>query len=119
MPKIKGTHNAMKSGMLAGEAAYAQLTSEADPDAPVDLSAYETAVKGSWIWKELNEVRNIRPSFHGPLGNYGGMAYSGVDSLLLKGRVPWTFRNKVEDFDATKKARSVLSSWSRLMLCRG
>lgn len=95
----------MKSGMLAGEAAFAQLSSESASDGAVNLSSYETAVKESWIWKELNEVRNIRPSFHGKLGNWGGMAYSGVDSLFLKGRVPWTFRNKVEDFDATKKAR--------------
>lgn len=127
VPKIKGTHNAMKSGMLAAETAYAalypHLASAKSPEAeaaesadsaggeategPLDMSAYEQAVKDSWIWKELKEVRNLRPSFHNPLGLWGGMAYSGVDSLILKGRVPWTFRNKVEDYQATKKISEV------------
>lgn len=119
----------MKSGMLAAETAYAALyphlastkspeaesaaAAEADEgeaaEGPLDMSAYETAVKESWIYKELHEVRNLRPSFHNPLGLWGGMAYSGVDSLVLKGRVPWTFRNKVEDYEATKKISYVFS----------
>lgn len=106
--QIKGTHNAMKSGMLAAEAAYDAISStpeDAESTAPIDMSAYEAAFEKSWIYKELKEVRNLRPSFHNPLGLWGGMAYSGVDSLLLKGRVPWTFRNNVEDYAATKKAR--------------
>ncbi|KAL7420344.1 hypothetical protein Q5752_005314 [Cryptotrichosporon argae] len=107
VPKIKGTHNAMKSGMLAAEAAFTALTETeagAKSAAPVDMSAYATAIENSWIYDELKEVRNLRPSFHNPLGLWGGMAYSGLDSLVLKGRVPWTFRNKVEDYAATKKA---------------
>ncbi|WWD22734.1 hypothetical protein CI109_107227 [Kwoniella shandongensis] len=111
VPKIKGTHNAMKSGMLAAETAYASLRSnpeaETESEQPVDMSAYATAIEGSFIWKELKEVRNLRPSFHNPLGLWGGMAYSGVDSLILRGRVPWTFRNKVEDHEMTKKASEV------------
>lgn len=98
----------MKSGMLAAETAFNALNSgAAEPSeaAPVDMSAYETAVKDSWIHKELHEVRNLRPSFHNPLGLWGGMAYSGVDSLILKGRTPWTLHNKVEDWQATKRAR--------------
>ena len=99
----------MKSGMLAAEAAYNSITSSAESgsesEAALDMSEYETAVKDSWIWKELKEVRNLRPSFHNPLGLYGGVAYSGLDSLILKGRVPWTFRNKTEDYAHTKKAR--------------
>lgn len=121
--QIKGTHNAMKSGMLAAETAYAalhpnlasssstaeaastQTQSELETPETLDMSGYETAVKESYIWKELKEVRNLRPSFHNPLGLYGGIAYSGVDSLILKGRTPWTLRNKVEDYAATKKIR--------------
>lgn len=97
----------MKSGMLAAETAYKALNVEegSETTGAVDMSGYETAVKDSWIWKELHEVRNLRPSFHNPLGLWGGMAYSGLDSMFLKGRVPWTFRNKVEDADATKRAR--------------
>lgn len=107
VPKIKGTHNAMKSGMLAAESAFAALHSPevAEEGKAADMSAYEEAFKNSWIFDELNEVRNLRPSFHNPLGLWGGIAYSGVDSLILKGRVPWTFHNKVEDYEATKRAR--------------
>ncbi|WVR03145.1 hypothetical protein IAU60_000135 [Kwoniella sp. DSM 27419] len=114
VPKIKGTHNAMKSGMLAAESAFTAITAapsaEDATDAegvPTDMSSYATAVENSWIHKELKEVRNLRPSFHNPLGLWGGMAYSGLDSLILRGRVPWTFRNKVEDWEATKKASEV------------
>ena len=109
--QIKGTHNAMKSGMLAAETAYKALRApeteaiDISSTSGVDMSAYEDAVKNSWIWKELKEVRNLRPSFHNPLGLWGGLAYSGVDSLILKGRTPWTFHNKIEDYAATKPAR--------------
>jgi electron-transferring-flavoprotein dehydrogenase len=98
----------MKSGMLAAETAFSAITStetETEPENPVDMAPYEQAVKDSWIWKELHQVRNLRPSFHNPLGLYGGVAYSGLDSLVLRGKVPWTFRNKVEDYAHTKKAR--------------
>lgn len=105
VPKIKGTHNAMKSGMLAAEAAIEALDKVEETGEPIDMSAYEQGFKDSWIHEELHEVRNLRPSFHNPLGLWGGMAYSGVDSLFLKGRVPWTFRNSWEDYQATKPAR--------------
>lgn len=109
VPKIKGTHNAMKSGMLAAESAFAALSSPAVEagEGAADLSSYEQGVKGSWIWKELYEVRNARPSFHSVLGNFGGMAYTGVDTVLFKGRTPWTFRTKVDDYEVTKKASCV------------
>jgi electron-transferring-flavoprotein dehydrogenase len=98
----------MKSGMLAAETAFKTITSsesESESSSAADMSGYETAVKDSWIWDELKQVRNLRPSFHNPLGMWGGLAYSGLDSMILKGRVPWTFRNKVEDYAHTKKAR--------------
>ncbi|KAG6811565.1 hypothetical protein H0H92_006869 [Tricholoma furcatifolium] len=90
--KIKGTHNAMKSGMLAGEAAYDAVQAHTGEEA-ADMKAYEDKLKESWVWEDLKEVRNLRPSFNTPLGVWGGIAYSGVDSLLLKGRVPWTFKH--------------------------
>ena len=97
--KIKGTHNAMKTGMLAAEAAADVLT-ESDSSEASDMSKYDTAVRNSWVWSDLNEVRNLRASFNTSLGIWGGMAYSGLDSLLLKGRTPWTFRNKSRTLDA-------------------
>lgn len=98
----------MKSGMLAAETAFKTITSNSESTEAADMSGYETAVKDSWIWDELKQVRNLRPSFHNPLGLWGGVAYSGLDSMILRGRVPWTFRNKVEDYAHTKKARYAL-----------
>ncbi len=97
----------MKSGILAAETAYTAFTSPSTSnlETPTDMAPYAEAVKNSYIWKELKQVRNLRPSFHNPLGIYGGMAYSGLDSLFLRGRVPWTFRNKWEDYAMTKKAK--------------
>jgi len=98
----------MKSGMLAAEAAYdvvhpspSTTTTESQESKPesesspaaADMSAYDAALRSSWIWKDLNEVRNLRPSFNTSLGLWGGVAYSGIDSLFLRGRVPWTFKH--------------------------
>lgn len=107
--KIKGTHNAMKSGMLAAEAAFdaIQAAPEEESETSLDMEQYETALKESWVWKDLNEVRNLRPSFNTRLGVWGGIAYSGIDSLLLRGRTPWTFHNKISDAAHTKHARYV------------
>jgi len=105
VPKVKGTHNAMKSGMLAAEATWTALQGSTD-DGAVFLYDYEDALRRSSIWKELKEVRNMRPSFHTPLGIYGGMVYSGLEAFILKGRVPWTLKHKVQDHEATKPADS-------------
>ena len=102
VPKVKGTHNAMKSGMLAAEAAWEALG--AGGDGSVFLYSYEDALRKSSIWKELKEVRNMRPSFHNPLGFYGGVLYSGLEAYVLKGRVPWTLRHGKADHEATRSA---------------
>lgn len=67
--KIKGTHNAMKTGMLAAEAAYDAVTTDAaaeqqEQEKSSNMSAYEDGFKNSWVYKDLHEVRNIRPSFN-------------------------------------------------------
>lgn len=103
VPKVKGTHNAMKSGMLAAEAAWKALGGVGS-DGSVFLYDYEDSLRQSSVWKELKEVRNIRPSFHSPLGMYGGILYSGLETYLLKGRVPWTLKHKTPDHLATKPA---------------
>ncbi|KAJ2556430.1 hypothetical protein EV175_002012 [Coemansia sp. RSA 1933] len=100
VPKIKGTHNAMKSGILAADCAFKAIVADGEggEDAPpIVLSSYEQAFRASSIYKELHEVRNIRPSFHTALGIWGGIAWSGLDSMILKGRVPFTFRHKHPD----------------------
>ena len=103
VPKIKGTHTAMRSGMLAAQAAYSALIT--NPDGTVFLYEYEDALRSSTIWSELKEVRNMRPSFHSPLGLYGGILYSGLEAYLLRGRVPWTLKHAAPgDHTATKLA---------------
>jgi len=99
----------MGSGIIAADSifdALSALPEDADPTAPLDVSSYQTAYDSSWIAEELKEVRNVRPSFHNPLGNLGGMAYAGLDTLILKGRTPWTFHHPKEDFAATKPAKA-------------
>jgi electron-transferring-flavoprotein dehydrogenase len=103
LPKIKGTHTAMRSGMLAAEAAYSAI-STVDKEGTIFLFSYEDALRSSSIWKELKEVRNMRPSFHTPLKLYGGILYSGLEAYLFKGRVPWTLRHKGPDHAATRLA---------------
>ncbi|KAJ3188168.1 hypothetical protein HDU85_005318 [Gaertneriomyces sp. JEL0708] len=107
VPKIKGTHTAMKSGMIAAEAAYEELSKENATDGPVTLNSYESGIKKSWVWKELYEVRNVRPSFHNPLGMLGGIMYSGLDTLIFKGRVPWTFKHPKPDYATLKPLKDV------------
>ncbi|KAJ5290382.1 Vacuolar protein sorting-associated protein 4 [Penicillium atrosanguineum] len=85
VPKIKGTHTAMKSGMLAAEATYSALSSSSE--GTVFLFDYEQSLRDSYIWKELREVRNMRPSFNTP-----------------SGRVPWTLSHHGTDAAATKPA---------------
>ena len=90
VPKIKGSHTAMKTGMTAAEAVFAWLGEE-NP-ASGEVAAYPEALGKSWVWDELRRVRNIRPSFH--KGFWAGFVYSAIDTVLLRGRAPWTFRNR-------------------------
>lgn len=103
VPKIKGTHTAMRSGMLAAEAAYTALQ-EAQNDSAVFLYDYEDKLRNSSIWKELKTVRNMRPSFHNPLGIYGGILYSGLEAYVFRGRTPWTLKHGKPDHANTKLA---------------
>lgn len=102
--KIKGTHNAMKSGMLAAEAAFDAIMEQGEgaPVAPVNLSGYTKAFRDSWVYDDLYEVRNLKPSFGTSLGIFAGAAYSGVDSLL-HGKVPWTLRHSKSTLDESTK----------------
>ena len=102
VPKIKGTHTAMKSGMTAAEAVFEAITTDRQEDeAPANLTAYPAALKKSWLWEELHKVRNIRPSFR--WGLWGGMIYSAIDTFLLRGNAPWTLHHH-EDHTQLQKA---------------
>ena len=88
VPKIKGTHMAMKSGMLAAEALVAHFDKE---DAGNDAKNYAAAIQNSWLWQELYQVRNIRPAFR--WGLWGGMLYGALDTYVFRGGAPWTLRH--------------------------
>lgn len=92
VPKIKGTHNAMKSGMLAAESVYETIEGEKQTTEGFEPKSYSDKIKESYVWKELKAMRNVRPSFHSPLGLYGGVMYSGF-SIMVGGREPWTFKH--------------------------
>ena len=92
LPKIKGTHCAMKSGMLAAEAAAEALAA----DRPPVLDAYPAKFRASWLYTELKNVRNLRPAFS-KYGLYGFLAYSGLDTYLFRGRSPWTMKLRHKD----------------------
>lgn len=100
VPKIKGTHAAMKSGMLAAEA-LAEMFSGGDPSAK-ECAGYRGKFEKSWLHDELYHVRNIRPSFH--KGFIPGFIYSAIDTVLLRGKAPWTFKNHA-DYAQLKKAK--------------
>ncbi|EGD95033.1 electron transfer flavoprotein-ubiquinone oxidoreductase [Trichophyton tonsurans CBS 112818] len=103
VPKVKGTHTSMLSGMLAAKATYSALSGNSS-DGTIFLYEYEDALRSSTIWSELKEVRNMRPSFNTPLGIYGGIMYSGLEAYILRGRVPWTLKHHSTDSAATKPA---------------
>jgi electron-transferring-flavoprotein dehydrogenase len=88
VPKIKGSHTAMKSAMLAAEAAWAAIREDKRATA---LEAYPDALRRSWVWDDLFRARNVRPAFR--FGLWGGIAYSALDTYILRGRAPWTFRH--------------------------
>jgi len=98
VPKIKGSHTAMKTGMLAGEAAAEALMGES----PSELVAYEESVKKSWVWEELKEVRNFKPAWHA--GMYAGLGYGAMTLLASRGKEPWTFRWSKKDSEYTQEA---------------
>jgi len=110
VPKIKGTHTAMKSGMVAADAVFDALRPAAAagapaPPAPADgleVSRYQADMEESWVYEELRAVRNYHPSFK--LGLLPGMAYSGLSAYVLGGREPWTFRNTKTDAEKTQPA---------------
>jgi electron-transferring-flavoprotein dehydrogenase len=103
VPKIKGSHNAMKTGMLAAEAAFEAITAAGEGEAPAELTAFPHMVESSWVHEELYKARNFRPAFS-KWGLYGAMLYGGLDLKLLGGRAPWTFHHKHADYECLKPA---------------
>ncbi len=99
VPKIKGTHTAMQSAMLAAEAVF-ELLGQEQPAR--EASAYSEKFKQSWLHEELHRVRNIRPSFR--WGLWPAMIYSALDTFLFRGKAPWTLRHHQADHQSLKPA---------------
>jgi electron-transferring-flavoprotein dehydrogenase len=91
--KIKGTHTAMKSGMVAAEAVFDAVKDGAG--AATEVAAYAERLKATWLWDELYRVRNIRPSFG--RGLWAGLAYSALEAYLFRGKTPWTLHHRHPD----------------------
>ncbi|KAG5418610.1 hypothetical protein I9W82_004138 [Candida metapsilosis] len=114
VPKIKGTHTAIKSGIVAAEAIFNRIKElELDDEEEfenqivndaISLEEYESNFKQSWAYKELYSVRNVRPSFNSPLGLIGGLAHSGFSTMISQGHEPWTLSYSHSDAEATKPA---------------
>ena len=99
VPKIKGTHTAMKSGMVAAEAIFEALD---NMDAGHEPASYADKLTASWLWKELHKVRNIRPGF--AKGLWFGLAHAALDTYLLFGKAPWTLRHHADHTQLRKAA---------------
>ena len=106
VPRIKGSHNAMKSGMLAAEAVFEVLSNQVDTQsAPLLLHNYPKALQDSWVWQDLNAVRNVKPLLS-KLGNWVGMLFGGLEMWLaaFKLYLPWTLQHDKADHNCTRPA---------------
>ena len=88
VPRIKGSHTAMKSGMMAAESVFEAIREGRRGDT---LEAYPRRYRESWVHDELRRARNFRPAFR--RGLLFGMLYGGFDLKMLRGRAPWTLRH--------------------------
>ncbi|MBP6345328.1 MAG: electron transfer flavoprotein-ubiquinone oxidoreductase [Neisseriaceae bacterium] len=104
VPRIKGTHTAMKSGMLAADAVFVTLSTMVDGVTGLESFSYPERMKNSWLYDELWRVRNVRPAFK--WGMYVAFAYAALDDYIFKGCAPWTLKHGHSDHKALKKAKS-------------
>ena len=97
LPRIKGSHNAMKSGMLAAEAAFDAVAAGRSGD---ELTAYSDAYKASWIYTDLKRVRNVKPLWS-KLGTFAGLMLGGLDMWMntLGIGLPFTLKHGQRDAD--------------------
>ena len=103
VPRIKGVHNAMKTGMLGAEAAFAALGEGRARD---ELAAYPAAVRHSWVYEDLYKVRNVKPGLKWGLwlGTLHGGLHMWLNDLGLGALVGWTLRHGKADHETLKPA---------------
>ena len=100
-PRIKGTHTAMKSGMIAAETIFNSIQSS-----KVDLEEYEERFTSSWINSELYKARNWNPFLH-KFGPYLGVLLAGIDQFIFRGKLPFTLRAPEPDYACLKEANKM------------
>ena len=98
--KIKGSHIAIKTGMLAAENIYAALDDDGNE---TNTTSFDDAVNQSWVHDELYRARNFGPALH-KLGTFFGAAFAFIDQNIFRGKLPITLRNQDADNDSLKKA---------------
>ena len=99
VPKIKGSHNAMKTGMMAAESIAEALA--AGDQGQSTLDSYQEKFDASWVKEELHKARNVRPAV-AKFGMKLGTLYAGLDLKLFGGKAPWTFHHKHGDHETLK-----------------
>ncbi|CAN7319723.1 electron transfer flavoprotein-ubiquinone oxidoreductase [Massilia sp. LjRoot122] len=97
--RIKGSHAAIKTGMLAAESAFAALGEGRQHD---ELASYPAAFEKSWLHEELHVARNFKPWMS--KGLYLGTIMTGIDQMVFRGKAPWTLRHKHADHECLKPA---------------
>ncbi|HXZ00740.1 MAG TPA: electron transfer flavoprotein-ubiquinone oxidoreductase [Stellaceae bacterium] len=104
VPRIKGTHNAMKTGMLAAEAAFARIA--AGSEGHDALEAYERAFRASWAYRDLWKVRNVKPGLRWGtrLGTLHGSVQMWLHALGLGWLLPYTLHHRKADNESLKRA---------------
>jgi electron-transferring-flavoprotein dehydrogenase len=100
--RIKGSHCAIKSGMLAAEAAFDALASGRSAD---ELAAYPEAFRKSWLFDELHRARNFKPWMS--KGLYTGTLMVGIDQIVFGGKAPWTLKHAHADHETLRKKTEV------------
>src|SRR3954451_3542850 len=111
VPRIKGTHTAMKSAMLAAEAAFEAICADRSSDR---LDAYPKALRASWVDKELRMVRNAQPAV-AHWGGTLGTLYAGLDMWLgqLGIALPWTLKHKADNASLRRKEAARLIEYPK------
>ncbi|MDA7786870.1 electron transfer flavoprotein-ubiquinone oxidoreductase [Gammaproteobacteria bacterium] len=99
--KIKGSHTAMKSGLIAGDHIFENINS----DIQTDIS-YDDRIQSSWIYTELYKSRNFGPIFH-KFGALLGAFLNALDQFIFRGKLPFTLNNPVPDHECLKKSSEV------------
>ena len=99
-PRIKGTHTAMKSGLLAAETIFASYKDRSLED---DLNSYEINFTSSWVHDEVYKARNLNPILHKFVTLFG-VAFAAIDQFLFRGKLPFTLRAQIPDHACLKPA---------------